>query len=121
MAIIPISRIVAFWAGQQPDRVAIDHEGAQVTWAELDARTNRLARAYEALGVKPDDFVTIAEGLLEYETLSGDEIKALIRGDKPARDLGDDTPQSRGSSVPKTGTPKGGQAEAEGGFEPQPQ
>ena len=60
MAIIPISRIVAFWAGQQPDRVAIDHEGAQVTWAELDARTNRLARAYEALGVKPDDFVTIA-------------------------------------------------------------
>ena len=60
MAIIPISRIVAFWAGQQPDRAAIDHEGAQVTWAELDARTNRLARAYEALGVKPDDFVTIA-------------------------------------------------------------
>ena len=60
MAIITLSRIVAFWAAQQPDRVAIDHEGEQVTWAELDARTNRLARAYEALGVKQDDFVTIA-------------------------------------------------------------
>ena len=60
MAIIPLSRIVAFWAEQQPDRPAIDHEGEQVSWAELEARTNRLARAYEALGVKPDDFVTIA-------------------------------------------------------------
>jgi len=60
VAIITLSRIVAFWAAQQPDRVAIDHEGEQVTWAELDARTNRLARAYEALGVKQDDFVTIA-------------------------------------------------------------
>lgn len=60
MAHISLSRIVAHWAAQQPDRVAIDHEGESVTWAELDARTNRLARAYEALGVKPDDFVTIA-------------------------------------------------------------
>ena len=60
MALISLSRIVAHWASVQPDRVAIDHEGQQVTWAELDARTNRLARAYEALGVKQDDFVTIA-------------------------------------------------------------
>ena len=60
MAIIPLSRIVAHWAALQPDRAAIDHEGEQVSWAELDARTNRLARAYEALGVQPDDFVTIA-------------------------------------------------------------
>lgn len=60
MALISLSRIVAHWANVQPDRVAIDHEGQQVTWAELDARTNRLARAYEALGVKQDDFVTIA-------------------------------------------------------------
>jgi bile acid-coenzyme A ligase len=60
VALISLSRIVAHWASVQPDRVAIDHEGQQVTWAELDARTNRLARAYEALGVKQDDFVTIA-------------------------------------------------------------
>lgn len=60
MPIISLSRIVAHWADQQPDRVALDHEGAQVSWAELETRTNRLARAYEALGVKQDDFVTIA-------------------------------------------------------------
>lgn len=60
MAVIPLSRIVAHWAALQPDRVAIDHRGDAVTWAEFDARTNRLARHYESLGVKPDDFVTIA-------------------------------------------------------------
>lgn len=60
MPVISLSRIIAFWADQQPDRIAIDHEGAQVTWAQLEARTNRLARAYEALGVRQDDFVTIA-------------------------------------------------------------
>jgi len=65
------------------------------------------------------------EGLLEYETLSGEEIKALLRGEKPARDLGDDTPPSRGSAVPKTGAKKDGSLgakgeEPEGGFEPQP-
>ena len=60
MAIISLSRIITFWAARQPDRAAIDHEGQQISWAELDARTNRLARAYERLGVKPDDFVTIA-------------------------------------------------------------
>ena len=60
MAIISLSRIVAHWAAIQPDRVALDHLGDTRTWAELEARTNRLARAYEAMGVKPDDFVTIA-------------------------------------------------------------
>jgi|AntAceMinimDraft_11_1070367.scaffolds.fasta_scaffold00953_18 bile acid-coenzyme A ligase len=60
MTAISLSRIVAHWAQQQPDRVALDHLGDRRTWAELEARTNRLARAYQALGVKADDFVTIA-------------------------------------------------------------
>ena len=60
MTAISLSRIVAHWAAIQPDRIAVDHEGDQLTWAELEARTNRLARAYEALGVKENDFVTIA-------------------------------------------------------------
>jgi bile acid-coenzyme A ligase len=60
MALISLSRIIAHWAGIQPSRTALHHDGAGVTWAELEARTNRLARAYQALGVKPDDFVTIA-------------------------------------------------------------
>jgi len=60
MTAISLSRIVAHWAQQQPDRVALDHLGDRRTWAELEARTNRLARAYQDLGVKADDFVTIA-------------------------------------------------------------
>lgn len=60
MAIISLSRIIAHWTAVQPQRTALCHEGRNVTWAELEARTNRLARAYQALGVKPDDFVTIA-------------------------------------------------------------
>ena len=59
MPMLSLSRIVAFWAGIQPGRVAIDHEGASVTWDELDERTNRLARAHEELGVARDDVVTI--------------------------------------------------------------
>ncbi|WP_300393238.1 AMP-binding protein [Henriciella sp.] len=60
MAIISLSRIVAHWAAIQPDRVAVDHEGEQRTWQQLETRTNRLARAYAELGVKENDFVTIA-------------------------------------------------------------
>ncbi len=60
MAAIPLSRILAFWTEQQPDRVAVSHEGRDVTFAQLDASSNRLARAYQQLGVEPNDFVTIA-------------------------------------------------------------
>ncbi|MDC0232717.1 ATP-dependent zinc metalloprotease FtsH [Pelagibacteraceae bacterium] len=48
----------------------------------------------------------VAKGLLEYETLSGDEIKDLIKGIKPSRDDFDDitstTPNTH-TSVPKSG------------------
>lgn len=60
MAMISLSRILAHWAQIQPGRIAIDHEGAGLTWAELEARTNRLARSYAALGVGQDAFVTVA-------------------------------------------------------------
>ncbi len=48
----------------------------------------------------------VAKGLLEYETLTGDEIKDLIKGIKPTRDDfdSDTNPQSSITpSVPKTG------------------
>ncbi len=53
-----------------------------------------------------DELHIVAKGLLEYETLSGDEIKDLIKGIKPSRDEFDndmDTPKSTSPSVPKTG------------------
>ena len=48
----------------------------------------------------------VAKGLLEYETLSGDEIKDLIKGIKPSRDDFDDTTSATPTtqtSVPKSG------------------
>jgi cell division protease FtsH len=53
-----------------------------------------------------DELHIIAKGLLEYETLTGEEIKDLIKGVSPSRDDFDndpDTPQpSVATSVPKT-------------------
>ncbi len=59
-AAISLSRILAFWARQDPDAPAITHEGRTVSRGALERRTNRLARAYAALGVGENDFVTIA-------------------------------------------------------------
>ena len=43
-----------------PDAPAISHEGVTVTRRELQRRSSRLARAYQALGVEQDTMVTIA-------------------------------------------------------------
>ena len=52
----------------------------------------------------------VAKGLLEYETLSGDEIKDLINGIKPSRDNFDDNPTQ--NPTPKTSVPKSGSTPA---------
>ena len=70
---------------------------------------------------------TIAQGLLEYETLSGDEIKDLLKGKPPIRDFDDDEggTKAAASAVPATGKAKkakpkkGGEPDA-GALEPQP-
>ncbi|MDH7788744.1 cell division protease FtsH [Ochrobactrum sp. 19YEA23] len=103
----------------------ISEETAQI----IDAEVRRLideayAEATRILTKKKKDWIALAEGLLEYETLSGEEIKALIAGNKPSRDQGNDTP-SRGSGVPKAGSPRkrksSGEPGSEPGMEPQPQ
>lgn len=102
----------------------VSEETAQI----IDAEVRRLideayAEATRILTEKRDDWVALAEGLLEYETLSGDEIKDLLAGKKPNRDAGDDTP-TRGSGVPRAGVSvpkKGGEAGDEGHIEPEPQ
>jgi len=60
MRIIPLCNILRYWCDIQADEIALVHEEATMTWRELDAATNRLARAYEDLGVGHNDFVTIA-------------------------------------------------------------
>jgi len=79
-------------------------------------------RARQVLRDNIDELHTLTNGLLEYETLSGDEVRDLLAGKALARDMGDDTPPSRGSAVPKAGSakPSGPRDGKEGGLEPQP-
>jgi len=60
------------------------------------------ARATKILTDKADDLETLAQGLLEYELLSGDEIAAVLRGENILREdeVIDTSPKS---SVPKGG------------------
>jgi len=68
------------------------------------------------------DLDTVAQALLEYETLSGDEVKALLRGEKIVR-TDDRTPTPGGDTGPRSAVPtsRGGNKPAGGGFEPEPQ
>ena len=55
----PLGVLVGRLAQADPNRPAISCAGESVSRAELESRTNRLARAYRDLGVIRDSFVTI--------------------------------------------------------------
>lgn len=55
----PYVRILRELADERPDAAAITCGDESVTRAELESRSNRLARAYQDLGVGFGDFVTI--------------------------------------------------------------
>ncbi|HWA88701.1 MAG TPA: ATP-dependent zinc metalloprotease FtsH [Rhizomicrobium sp.] len=56
-----------------------------------------------------DQLEIIAKGLLEYETLSGDEVTALLKGIQPVRTPYEEpeTQRGQGPSVPQAGRPRG--------------
>lgn len=56
----PIGTQVSALATADPDAPAVTCDGRSLTRAELDASTNRLARAYAELGVTTGDYVSIA-------------------------------------------------------------
>jgi cell division protease FtsH len=88
-------------------RSLIDH-------AESDAR--------RILTERLEDLHTLANGLLEYETLSADEVDRLLRGesvDRPDSDESDTAGRPR-SSVPSSGTANK-KDRPSGGMEPEPQ
>jgi cell division protease FtsH len=100
---------------------------ADATAREVDAEVRRIvdtayATARRILTENIDQLHTISKGLLEYETLSGDDIQALLRGDPLVRtDKPDAPPQPKPpTSGRRTSVPTSGPKDA-GGFEPEPQ
>jgi len=80
-------------------------------------------RAREIIIEKNEEFERLAQGLLEYETLTGAEIKRVMAGEPPHADDDDDgdaakTDTSSVTAIPKT-KPKKPQT-PEGGLEPEP-
>ena len=76
--------------------------------------------ARRILTEKRTDWEAVAEALLEFETLSGEEINDLLKGKKPNRESVLDTAGPRTSAVPPAGKPRP-RPDPDPGLEPQPQ
>ncbi len=107
-------------------RSVTQHKNVSDSTAELiDAEIRKLINdgektAWKIMTERRDELDVISKALLEYETLSGDEVKALIKGETISRPDSDDTPTDKGhkSSVPSSGGKK--PSAGLGGAEPQP-
>ena len=67
------------------------------------------------------EFERLAQGLLEYETLTGDEIKRVMNGDAPTSGPDEDDTTDQGSAPSVTAIPKTKpRAKPSGGMEPEP-
>ncbi|MFT5743463.1 MAG: cell division protease FtsH [Paracoccaceae bacterium] len=77
--------------------------------------------AKRILTEKNDELERLAEGLLEYETLTGNEIAKVIAGEALNRgDDADDAPPSGGSSITSVPKTKPKKPKSDGGLEPEP-
>jgi cell division protease FtsH len=81
---------------------------SEATQQLIDAEVRRYVQdAYDTatriLTEKRDQLEILAKGLLEFETLSGDEMKGLLEGKRPVREDASTTPPPRGTAVPTTG------------------
>jgi cell division protease FtsH len=97
---------------------------SEATSQKIDSEVRRLVEdglndARRILTEKRHELEALAHGLLEYETLTGEEIRNLMDGQPPIRETGDAVTPARGSAVPTAG--RGRPRESDGGMEPQPQ
>jgi cell division protease FtsH len=80
-------------------------------------------KAKSILEEKREEWERLAQGLLEYETLTGDEIRRVMNGEPPEADDGDGSaPEVSKPSlvaIPKT-KPKSSPGAGDGGLEPEP-
>ncbi|WP_273757224.1 ATP-dependent zinc metalloprotease FtsH [Bartonella sp. MM73XJBT] len=102
--------------GDNQDEVFLGHSVARTqnvseeTARMIDAEVRKLIdNAYKSatkiLNTKRKEWFALAQGLLEYETLTGAEINEVIAGKPPSRTQKDES-APRVSSVPKTGVIK---------------
>src|SRR6202023_342300 len=79
-------------------------------------------RARHVLTEHLDDLHAVAKGLLEFETLSAEEIRRIIRGEKIVRDTGGPAEDpSRSATGRRSSVPPAGRDQPAGGLEPEPQ
>jgi cell division protease FtsH len=91
------------------------HNMSNETALLIDSEIRRLVddghkRATEVLTKHVDQLHQVAGALLEYETLTGDEIKQIVSGgsiDRPDNDAKGPMLPTGGTSIPKTRKPKG--------------
>ncbi len=103
--------------GDNSQEVFLGHSVTQAknvsesTAREIDSEiktiiTNAYGHARRILTQNVEELHRLARGLLEYETLSGDEIRAVLRGEPVIRKVVDEpAPEQRRASVPNTGRP----------------
>mgnify|MGYP000318383113 CR=1 FL=1 len=78
-------------------------------------------RAHQILKEHHDEWDRLAQGLLEYETLTGEEIKRVMKGEPPqAGDGADDDSEPGATSVTAIPKAKPKKLPPEGGLEPEP-
>src|SRR5438309_2167230 len=106
-------------------QVARQQNVSEETSRKIDAEIRRLveagyAEAEQVLKDKRGELETLAKGLLEFETLTGDEIKDLLLGKRPTRESIIEPQTPRSSAVPPAGKSRP-RPEGTGPLEPQPQ
>ena len=99
---------------------------SEATVQKIDAEIRRLVEAgyteaEKILTDKRSDLETLAKGLLEFETLTGDEIKDLLLGKRPVRESVIEPTTPRNSTVPTAGAGRNRPRPESGPMEPQPQ
>jgi cell division protease FtsH len=105
--------------------VSRTQNASEATVQKIDSEIKRLVeegykQATQILTDRREDLEVLAKGLLEYETLTGDEIQDLLKGKKPNRESVLEPTTPRASAVPPAGKPRP-RPDPDPGLEPQPQ
>ncbi|MGH6715923.1 MAG: ATP-dependent zinc metalloprotease FtsH [Bradyrhizobium sp.] len=105
--------------------VSRTQNASEATVQKIDSEIKRLVEegyneANRILTEKHADLDALAKGLLEYETLTGEEISDLLKGKKPNRESVLEPAAPRASAVPPAGKPRP-RPDPDPGLEPQPQ